>query len=241
MSSPAAGLVDGPKVVAGIQREQTLNTPNTVTMLRLLLAVVVFAMMQLTTVWWLTALLFLIAVCTDVVDGYIARKYQLITTFGRVMDPFVDKFITSGVFVFLLATPGNTGLSPWIVMIVLGREMLVTSLRGWLEQAGYDFSASAAGKLKMFLQCAAATLALLMLDPLWTGHPWLEPLRTLRDVLLWGMTIVTVWSGYVYVQRAIELVTQASPANPSGDTATDKISPPSPVSQEPAHGTPELR
>jgi CDP-diacylglycerol--glycerol-3-phosphate 3-phosphatidyltransferase len=187
-------------------RERSLNVPNAITFARLALSFVVFALIQSGGAWLWAAGLFVFAVATDVLDGYIARKYKLITQLGRILDPFVDKFITSGTFLFLLPRP-ESGVTPWMVVIVLGREMLVTSLRGFLETQGADFSASASGKLKMFLQCAAVTASLLSLDPTcaaWSFAGASFPL--LRDVLLWSMVAVTIWSGVVYVRRAIVLL-----------------------------------
>ena len=185
--------------------EKSLNLPNAITLSRLLLSFVLFAIIQQGEYWLLAAGLFVFAVATDVLDGWIARKYQLITQLGRILDPFVDKFITAGTFLFLLPVKGS-GVTPWMVVIVLGREMLVTSLRGFLEQRGADFSASASGKLKMFLQCAAATAALVTLHPPLSGSNVGISLALIRDVLLWLMVAVTVWSGYIYVQRAIAIL-----------------------------------
>lgn len=191
--------------------EQNLNLPNAITFARLGLSLVLFGMMSAGVGWLWSAGLFVFAVLTDVLDGWIARRYQLITQLGRIMDPFVDKFITGGVFLFLLpyqhatATTPDSGVNPWMVVIVIGREMLVTSLRGFLEQRGADFSASATGKLKMFLQCVAATAAMVLMDDSIRkagGHYAVMA----RDVILWGMTAVTVWSGYVYVIRGAALL-----------------------------------
>lgn len=186
--------------------EKSLNLPNTITLSRLLLSFFLFALIQQGEYWLWAAALFVFAVATDVLDGWIARKYQLITQLGRILDPFVDKFITGGTFLFLLPVQGS-GVNPWMVVIVLGREMLVTSLRGFLEQRGADFSASASGKLKMFVQCAAATLALLALHPPWAKVIYMGvSLSVVRDIVLWLMVAVTVWSGYIYVQRAIGIL-----------------------------------
>ena len=187
--------------------ERSLNLPNAITFSRLVLSLVLFALMQARGYWLTAAGLFVFAVLTDVLDGWIARRYKLITQLGRIMDPFVDKFITSGTFLFLLPVTQQSGVTPWMVVIVLGREMLVTSLRGFLEQRGADFSASFSGKLKMFLQCVAATAAILSMHP-----PIAEwsvggmAFTAVRDVLLWSMVAVTVWSGWDYVQRAIVLL-----------------------------------
>jgi CDP-diacylglycerol--glycerol-3-phosphate 3-phosphatidyltransferase len=184
--------------------ERNFNLPNAITFARLALSFVLFGMMSLNVGWLWSAGLFVFAVLTDVLDGWIARKWQLITQLGRIMDPFVDKFITSGVFLFLLPYP-QSGVNPWMVVIVLGREMLVTSLRGFLEQRGADFSASASGKFKMFVQCAAATAALVLMDESVRASLGANGL-IVRDALLWGMTLVTVWSGYVYIVRAAQIL-----------------------------------
>lgn len=186
--------------------ERNLNMPNVITFARLALSFVLFGMMSAGVGWIWSAALFVFAVLTDILDGYIARKYQLITQLGRIMDPFVDKFITAGVFIFLLPYR-ESGVTAWMVIAVLGREMLVTSLRGFLEQRGADFSASGAGKLKMFLQCVAGTVALLAMDP--SIHDvMLGPVSVLllRDISLWAMVLVTLWSGVIYVQRGITIL-----------------------------------
>jgi len=118
--------------------ENNLNLPNVITFARLGLSFVLFGMMSAGVGWLWSAGLFVFAVLTDILDGWIARKYQLITQLGRIMDPFVDKFITGGVFLFLLPYP-ESGVNAWMVVIVIGREMLVTSLRGFLEQRGPIF------------------------------------------------------------------------------------------------------
>lgn len=191
-------------------REQNLNLPNCITFARLLLSFVLFGMMSAGVGWLWTAGLFVFSVLTDVLDGWIARKYHLITQLGRIMDPFVDKLITGGVFLFLLPYP-QSGVIPWMVVIIIGREMLVTSLRGFLEQRGADFSASSVGKLKMFLQCAAATIALVCMDSRFHAPAWLM----VRDVTLWGMTAATVWSGWVYVVRGMVILRNTESQSPS--------------------------
>ena len=155
--------------------------------------------------WWILAAgLFVFAASTDALDGYLARRYKQITVLGRILDPFVDKVIVCGTFVFLLEKQGesDSGVNAWMVIIIIGREMFVSSLRGILEKEGKDFSASLAGKLKMALQCMAVTASLLSLsrDLPW---PWL-PL--VRDMLLWLAVAITVWSGLIYVIRGFSLL-----------------------------------
>ena len=89
-----------------------------------------------------------------------------------------------------------------MVIIIIGREMFVSSLRGILEKEGKDFSASLAGKLKMAMQCMAVTASLLSLsrDLPW---PWLP---VVRDILLWLAVALTIWSGLIYVIRGFSLL-----------------------------------
>jgi len=187
----------------GIGRE-SLNLPNMITGIRLILAFILFALIQAQG-WWLTsACLFAFAASTDALDGYLARRFGQVTVLGRILDPFVDKVIVCGSFIFLLEKQGDpqSGVTAWMVIAIIGREMLVSSLRGILEKEGKDFSASASGKLKMAMQCAAVTASLVSLSPEMTWQ-WLPQVR---DVLLWLAVAVTIWSGMVYVVRAARLL-----------------------------------
>lgn len=144
---------------------------------------------------------FLIAASTDWMDGYWARKYGQVTKFGRIFDPFVDKIIICGSFIALVGSTGSP-IASWMATVVVGRELLVTSLRGMIEGSGKDFSASQLGKWKMVLQCAAVVAALLYLQ---TDTPaqWLS-LTT--DVLVWSAIALTVYSGYDYTVIAARLM-----------------------------------
>jgi CDP-diacylglycerol---glycerol-3-phosphate 3-phosphatidyltransferase len=183
------------------------NLPNIITLSRLLLAFVLFALMGANISWLLCAVVFIVAAATDALDGYFARKYGQITVLGRILDPFVDKFIVCGSFVFLQSVP-DSGVSPWLTLIVLAREMFITSLRGFLEQRGKDFSAVLSGKLKMVLQCVAIGACLVALDPLARGSALGGPLLWLRDIAVWSAAVVTVWSGVAYSQRAIAMLSR---------------------------------
>lgn len=198
-----------PRSSAPLALGSALNLPNLITLSRLVLSLVLFAMMSLTDWWLASATLFVVAASTDFLDGYIARKYGLVTVLGRIMDPFVDKVIVCGAFVFLLPLV-KSGVTAWMAILVIGREMLVTSLRSFLEQMGKDFSASWSGKVKMGLQCVAVTASLLSLSPAVREHQTLNAIIGLRDVLLWSAVAATVYSGYIYVQRAVLLVREVS-------------------------------
>lgn len=184
-------------------RATVFNLPNQLTWMRLLLAVVMFALLA----WqhYLSSMaLFIVAAGTDWLDGYFARKYNLVTTLGRILDPFADKVIVCGTFIFLAAIPGSH-VVPWMTVVIVGRELLVTALRSFLEQKGSDFSASLSGKLKMVLQCVAAPTSLFALSygpkadlPLW--------LDWLLYGSVWSAIVLTVVSGIGYVRTAIRLL-----------------------------------
>lgn len=186
---------------------RSLNVPNFLTLARLVLAVVLFAMISLGSSWIAATAMFVIAATTDALDGYIARKYGLVTTLGRILDPFADKIIICGAFLFLVAKP-ESGVNAWMALVVFGREMFITSLRAFLEQHGRDFSAVWSGKIKMILQCAAVTASLLSMDSRFAEMIWFVHTR---DILLWAMTGVTVYSGVEYCYRAFKML--------RGDTA----------------------
>lgn len=182
--------------------QNALNLPNIITVSRLLLAFVLFGLIWYEGLWITSAVVFVIAAATDALDGFIARRYGMVTTLGRILDPFVDKIIICGAFVFLMEKP-LSGVNAWMAIAVIGREMFVTGLRSFLEQLGKDFSASLSGKLKMVLQCLAVVLCLVSLSPefqasatfIWT-----------RDIVLWLTVAFTIYSGYIYVQRAAQLL-----------------------------------
>ena len=186
-----------------------LNLPNTITLSRLFLAVILFWLIDMHGYWRTSAVVFLVAAGTDFLDGYLARKYGQVTTLGRILDPFADKLIICGSFVFLLGKAEmGSGVTGWMVIIVIGREMFVTSLRGFLEQHGLDFSATMSGKLKMVLQCAAVTASLLSLSP--EFREILSTVDTIRDLLLWSAVAITVYSGVIYIYRAAVMLAEQS-------------------------------
>ena len=184
--------------------ETVLNVPNQLTAARLLLAIGVFVLLPLER--YVSALVvFLIASTTDWIDGYWARKYGQVTQLGRIFDPFVDKILICGTFIYLTAEAGS-GVLPWMAVVVVGRELLVTALRGYMEQRGADFSAKIPGKLKMVFQCAAVVASLVALHYGTTNLPsW--SLWTLA-VLVWLAILSTIYSGVDYVFAAVKLLRQ---------------------------------
>lgn len=176
------------------------NVPNALTSARFALAIAVMALIPYG--YYLTALVvFVIAASTDWIDGYWARKYGQVTKLGRIFDPFVDKIIICGTFIALVAVD-ESGVASWMATIVVGRELLVTSLRGMIEGSGGDFSASQLGKWKMVLQCAAVVAILLVL----VNDPAATWLAVTSQVLLWSAILLTVYSGYDYAVAAARVM-----------------------------------
>jgi CDP-diacylglycerol--glycerol-3-phosphate 3-phosphatidyltransferase len=176
------------------------NIPNFLTTVRFVLAVAVIPLIDLRLYWWATTV-FLVAVSTDWMDGYYARRYGQVTKLGRIFDPFVDKIIICGAFIALVAAKGS-GVMPWMAIVVVARELLVTSLRGIIEGAGGDFSASTLGKWKMVFQCIAVVAVLLCLINEPAGY-WLD---TIRIGSLWAAMGFTVYSGVDYVMAAAKVL-----------------------------------
>lgn len=199
-----------------------INLPNQITLGRLVLAIVFFACLaQYGTkegaagrrLLDISAVLFLIAAISDVVDGYLARKHNQVTSFGRVLDPFVDKILVIGAYVFLagdgfLTAEGTriSDVSAWMVVVILGRELLVTSLRGVTEAAGESYAANVYGKAKMALQSTTIVWILLTL-----AHPeGLAVFARFRPLLVYLTVIVTFLSMIPYLMASRKILRQTS-------------------------------
>lgn len=191
------------------------NLPNQLTTMRLALSIVLFGLIAWDS-YLISIVLFVIAAGTDWLDGYYARKYGQVTTLGRILDPFADKVIICGTFIFLIVAPEMLrepwGLRPWMVVVIVGRELLVTALRSFIEERGADFSASMSGKLKMLLQCVAAVACLVFLH---LHHPANTPPSVTPAWVWWTMVLsvwsavlLTIFSGVVYIAAAVKLLRQ---------------------------------
>ncbi|CAE7200853.1 unnamed protein product [Symbiodinium necroappetens] len=218
-ASSAGMLRDGPpgpprSPLSPLERGVKRHIPNLLTVGRLVGAGVFIALLS---VWdtasdpallLVSAAVFAIAVVTDALDGYLARKWEVVSMFGRVMDPLADKVIVLGGFV-MLASPAFvlgdgrmlSGVASWMVVVILARELLVTAIRSVMEARGIDFSASLSGKLKMILQSVAipAILVLAWMHQNGDGAGWIVEANRW---VAWAVVAVTVVSGVPYVTRA---------------------------------------
>lgn len=203
---------------------QIWNVPNALSSIRLCMAWIVFAMVEVQ--WFWTAfVLFVIAVGTDWFDGWYARKYNQVTQLGRILDPFCDKVIICGAFIqvaaimFATAWPWYFRIMPWMAVVVVARELLVTALRSAIEAAGGDFSASFAGKLKMLFQCFAVSGCLVALALATTFDADGNATYDLNAVPMWvkWFTAISIWlavyttlsSGWDYIWAAAKFMKQS--------------------------------
>src|SRR5262245_34801020 len=128
-----------PPIVPPGPNHSLVNVPNLLSFVRIPLAVAVFACIDRQA--WLTALvLFVLACITDWLDGWWARKYGPLTPVGRNLDPLADKILVCGAFIYLVRVDG-AGIDPWMVTVVVVRELLVTGIRGMVEATGQKFGA----------------------------------------------------------------------------------------------------
>jgi CDP-diacylglycerol--glycerol-3-phosphate 3-phosphatidyltransferase len=183
--------------------------------------------------------LFIFAAITDALDGALARRWQVVSVFGRIVDPFADKMLVLGAFL-MLAGPGfalfrgwgnlnnpphradvlvhqMSGVMPWMVVVILGREFLVTTIRAVLEGRGIDFSASWTGKAKMIVQAVGIPVIIGMVMfvesdayrwlsfPSEVPRPDLTVEARIADTTAWIITAVTVVSAVPYITRAMSV------------------------------------
>jgi CDP-diacylglycerol--glycerol-3-phosphate 3-phosphatidyltransferase len=199
-----------------------INIPNQITIGRLVLAGVFFALLswfnpaKLDEQRWLLNVcfwVFLIATLTDFLDGFIARLMKAETSFGRIVDPVVDKVLVCGAFVLFAshnyhvgdAAKNVTGVQAWMVVVILVRELLVSAVRTHIEAQGQDFGASWVGKIKMVVQ--STTVCIILGQLAWDLKAW-EPIRL---AAIWITVLVTAASAVSYVHRARDfLLSQAA-------------------------------
>ena len=203
--------------------------PNAITVSRLFLAAVFFAMLALhrhepgVISWWLFAAgwVYGLAAATDFLDGYLARRWRVVSVFGRVVDPFCDKILILGSFAFFATHPfiayqdgeggggvgrfvSLTGVGPVVVILLLSRELLVTTLRSLAESSGQSAAANWAGKAKMIFQSVAVPtiLALVVFRPvLWDGGTLEFAAKVVQVLAVWGTVLATLVSGLAYLPR----------------------------------------
>lgn len=187
---------DAPSEKVSFLKSAAFNLPNRITLSRLLLAIVFFFL--LTRRHFNVALIiFFVAVLTDWLDGYLARKWDLSTDLGRIVDPFVDKVIICGAFIIFLNISKDV-IAPWMVITIVAREFFVSSIRGFSESKGVKFASNMWGKTKMFIQ-SWTVCALILYCAYFENVGWAEYMVC---AFMWITIVVTVASGVTYVLSA---------------------------------------
>lgn len=190
-----------------------MNLPNKITISRILLIPIFLIVMLIpssSSIYlfgaemginhFIGALIFIFASATDWVDGYLARKYNLITNLGKFLDPLADKLLVTAALIVLV----ELQMAPsWIVIIIISREFAVTGLRLVLVEQGHVVAASNLGKIKTATQIIAIS-ALLLHNTIFELISF--PFAT---VSLWVATFFTIWSGWDYFWANRKVFTQS--------------------------------
>ena len=208
-----------------------MTTANKITLVRIAMIpfFVVFAILGGPVYDTVALVLFCVASVTDFLDGYIARKYNQVTDFGKFVDPLADKLLVTAALVIFV----ERGLfAAWMVFIILAREFIITSLRNVAAAKGQVMAAAWSGKVKTCVQIAGIILIFLYVIALrgTVGCPTYVPDGTTMVVVLgnigglsdeqmlmlvpavvsWVVTLVTVYSGYDYLHRNWALVAEGA-------------------------------
>ena len=184
-----------------------MNVANKLTILRIILIpffiacfyiealdypIILFGTFATTYANFVGLLIFALAAATDWLDGYLARKMDLISDFGKFMDPLADKMLTTAAFLIFI----DQGLlSSWVVFIVLTREFIVSGLRMSAASSGIVIAAGWSGKFKTVVQFVL--IILLLLNP---------QLTVLNIIMIYAMTLATVISGAEYVMKNLDVL-----------------------------------
>ncbi|MDR1272715.1 MAG: CDP-diacylglycerol--glycerol-3-phosphate 3-phosphatidyltransferase [Clostridiales Family XIII bacterium] len=177
-----------------------MNLPNKLTVLRVLLVPVFIALFYYGQ-YFLANAVFVAASLTDMLDGKIARSRNLITNFGKLMDPLADKILTTSAFVCFVA---ESVMPAWMLIVILAREFAVTGLRGVAAAEGKVIAADMTGKIKTVLQMAAIIVILAALAIPGFNYAWAVWFAG-RGVL-WAAVAMTIISGVQYLWKGREFL-----------------------------------
>ncbi len=174
--------------------ERFWNLPNTITVLRIgVVPVLLFLPLNAGRLGsQVTAWIFIVAATSDLVDGWLARRGQQVTRIGKLLDPLADKLVVATALIVLLSMGRIPPWATWMVVVIVGRELAVTGLRGLASAQGQVMAASNLGKAKTLIQNIAIG-ALLFPEPT-LGLP----AHALGLGMLAVATAITIWSGYAY-------------------------------------------
>lgn len=179
-----------------------LTLPNILTLSRILIIPIVIALFYIDTptARWFNGGLFIAAAVTDFFDGWLARRSNQISSFGRFLDPIADKLLVAAVLMMLVAFQQ---IDPWVwpaAVIILMREILVSGLREFLAELQVRMPVTPLAKWKTTVQLIA--LSVLIIGPV----PGLEvmPIKLIGELLLWGAAVMTLTTGWIYLRTGLK-------------------------------------
>ncbi len=197
-----------------IVREKFWNLPNTITVVRVGVVPILLLLpwfpdrsSSLFIGWCFT-----IAGFSDLLDGWLARRGQQVTRIGKLLDPLADKLIVSTALIVLMAAGRVPSWATWMVVVIVGRELAVTGLRGLASSQGQVMAASGYGKIKTFTQNVAIGAMIFHYQSL------VFSFHTIGLTLLGVATVLTLWSGYVYFADYFRAEGQDDPPEPGSAT-----------------------
>ncbi len=182
-----------------LDHQQIMSLPNGVTILRILAIPLILVLLSYIGRGYqtFTALLFLGAAVTDTLDGYLARRRGMVTTLGKFLDPLADKLLITTALIALIP---SREIPAWMVIVIVGREIAITGLRGIAVTQGIVISASNLGKYKTVFEVASITLLIL------NGNYFNIDSYQVGMGLLWIALLIAVISGFDYFKKFIKTV-----------------------------------
>jgi len=178
---------------------ESIGHPNSLTMFRVAAVPLLISLMLSPSkvCGFLAAIVFSVAAITDYFDGYVARRFGLVSNLGKILDPLADKLLVSSAFIMMVSLDR---VWAWVICIIIGRELAVTGLGNIISEHGEDVSASNLGKWKTGSQIAAILPLLLHYEYFGINF------HSIGFVLLWIALFFTVWSGVDYFVRFRRLI-----------------------------------
>ncbi|MBR3755498.1 MAG: CDP-diacylglycerol--glycerol-3-phosphate 3-phosphatidyltransferase [Firmicutes bacterium] len=179
-----------------------MNLPNKLTVARMI-AVPFFIAAYMLEFYIVAFVLFVAASVTDFFDGYLARKHNLVSNFGKIMDPLADKILVYSAFCLMVDDGTVAG---WMLIVILAREFVVAGMRTVAASEGIVIAAAMSGKIKTVLQMIAVPLLLFVpvLEATAAGYV----IHVAAQLFLWASLIMTVYSGIEYVMKNKEVFSQ---------------------------------
>lgn len=182
-----------------------LNIPNILTLSRILLIPVFVVLMYMDLNYYALAV-FILASLTDYFDGFLARRFESVSDFGKLMDPIADKILVITALIMLVASRdlynADPWVAPWMVVIIIARELWINGVRSMASAKGLIIAAGSAGKVKSFIQMLAIVFLILHQFVLFEVNHYRVTAQFIGDRLLLISIFFALWSAYEYTYQA---------------------------------------